>query len=121
MATIAGVSVGSFSLPENPRKSRFVSLGIPADSSSTPKYLRLGNSRNYFTISLKAKSTSVKDALIAALEADSNNVVSIDPDAGVDLGGGDGVAVNAFLMDSEYLPSKTNYEVWNIVLEFLKV
>ena len=117
MATIFGVTC-TFGLPENDTRQQNVSLGQAQDL--TWKFLRYAASTRYISIPLHGLTTTVKESLISALEADADHNVVIDPDAHVDLGGGLGVAVNAQWIDPAFEFTKNNHESWSGVLNFVK-
>ena len=119
MATIAGVDVGAFSLPENDTRRQQRTLGEAWDGSF--QFYKFGSSRRVITIPLRHKTTTVKDSLATALEADANYQVSIDPDSHVDLGGGAGTAITAQWIDTEFNAVKVNHDAWDIQLNFIKV
>jgi hypothetical protein len=119
MATIAGVDVGAFALPQEDRRKQNISLGQAADGTFSKRVLRAPD--EMFRIILKGKSTSTKNSLRTALEADADGNVSIDPDSGTDLGGGDGTAVNAQWVDPEFVAVKDNYESWTITMNFVRI
>ena len=119
MATIAGVEVGGFALPENDSRQQNVSIGQAADA--TFQFRKFRTSDRLITIILKRKSTTIKDNLGTALEADADYNVSIDPDSPVDLGGGAGVAINAQWVDKQFNAVKVTHDAWDITLNFVRI
>ena len=118
MATIAAVTV-TFALPENDTREQNVSLGHAQDL--TWKYLKYAASTRRITIPLNGLTTTVKDALATALEADADGCVTIDPDSHVNLGAGAGTAITAQWIDKAFEFTKTNHDSWSGVLNFIRV
>lgn len=116
MATIAGVNVGSFSVPENPQRTLNRSVGI--SQGGAVKIVELRNPDRVFSVTLTHKTAALMESLYTALEAAQNTTVSIDPDVPVDLGNGSGTAVNAYWLDPAWSPVKSGHEDWDITLRF---
>lgn len=116
--TIAGQEVGAMALPEEDGRRLNRSVGITASGSVKIKKFR--DEDRDILIVLKAKTTSVKDALFTAMAAAQTTTMSVDPDAHVDLGGGAGVAVNAYWIDDAYNATKDSHDAWTITLRFRK-
>ena len=119
MATIAGVDVGAFSLPENDTRRQQRTLGEAWDGSF--QFYKFGASKRIITIILHGKTTAKKDELATALEADANYQVAIDPDSHVDLGGGAGTAITGQWLDDEFNATKGDHDFWDIIMNFQKV
>lgn len=119
MATIAGIDVGAFVLPERDRRKQNITVGKAADG--TKKRFKYRSSDRLIVITINGKTRATMDALSAALEADADGIVSIDPDLGVNFGGGDGVAVNAMWLDEFFDAVKEKYEKWGATLTFERV
>jgi hypothetical protein len=119
MATIAGVDCGAWGLPENDSRTQNDSLGQSA--SGSVKYLKFRASDRMLTIILTGKSTTVKNNLAAALEADADRIVSLVPESWIDAGGGVGTTVNAAWIDKQFNAVKDKHEFWNITLNFLVI
>jgi len=118
MATIAGVDVGAWALPEQPRRRLVRSIGFSQGGTVMIEEFRDPDA--FFTISLVKKSLTTIELLYTALEAAQDTTVSCDPDAHIDLGAGAGAAVNAYWMDQEWAPTKDAHNSWNLTLTFKK-
>lgn len=118
MATIAGVTV-TFGLPENDGRRQLRSLGQASDGSF--KFLKIGASERIISIPLNNLTTSVKNSLITALEADANYIVTIAPDSHVDLGAGSGTSITAQWIDNEWSFVKNTHDSWSGILNFVRV
>jgi hypothetical protein len=117
MATIFGVDCGAWALPENDSRQQNDSLGQAA--SGSVKCYKFRASDRIATIILKGKSTTVKNNLGAALEADADRVGQLVPESWIDAGGGVGVTVNAAWLDKTFGAVKDKHEFWNIQMNFL--
>lgn len=116
---ISTVETGAWALPENDTRQQNVSIGQAADG--TFHFRKFRASDRIITIILKSKSDTIKDALVTALEADANYNVPLHPDGHIDLGGGDGVEINAQWIDKQFNAVKTKNEAWDITLNFVRV
>jgi hypothetical protein len=116
---IATVETGAWALPENDTRRQNVSVGQSA--SGAVKFYKFRTSDRLFTITLKRKSTSIKDALCTALEADADYKVEVHPADHIDCGGGAGVAIYAEWLDPEFRAVKVSHDAWDITLNFLYV
>jgi hypothetical protein len=116
--TIAGVSV-IFGLPETDIRNQNITRGQAQDK--TWKVYKHAASDKPFTISLHGLTTSVKNSLFTALEADADGLIAIHPPAHVDLGSGVGVEVNAQWIDDTLEFSKSNHDFWSGELHFIYV
>jgi hypothetical protein len=117
--TIAGVDVGAETLPEVDDLKYQVSIGQASDGSF--KRASVGDSYRNLQIILSHKTTTVKDALYAALEADADGVIVIAPDSHIDKGAGTGVSVTGLWLDTQRNATKTKHDAWDIVLNFARV
>ena len=116
MATIAGVDVGAFGLPEQPVHVLNRSIGVAA--SGTVKIKKFRDADLEFVIVLNKKTTTLKNSIYTALAAAQTTTVVVDPDSQVDLGNGAGTAVNAYWVDANYEPSKDAHDAWDITMRF---
>lgn len=119
MASIAGVTVPTFSLPENDTRKQNVTLGKATDGSF--KFYKFRSSDRMITITVSAMTGTVKDALIAALEGDADYNVAIVPPSWVDLGAGAGTSINAQWIDPQFDARKSSHEFWTVTLNFQRV
>lgn len=115
MASIAGLSC-TFGMPENDEREQKISLGQAVDGSC--KYIKYGKSRKTITIPVRGLSTTDKTTLENYLESSINQMVRLEPDSHIDLGGGKGVPVDAQVLDPELDFQKTNHEYWEGSLTF---
>ena len=118
MAQIAGQTV-TFALPENDTRAQNVSVGQAADGSF--KFYKFRASDRIISIPLRGLTTSLKDSLASALEADADYTVAIAPDSHVDLGGGAGVSINAKWIDKQFNAIKERHNFWSVTLNFVRV
>lgn len=116
---ISTVSTGAWGLPEDDTRRQNVSIGQAA--SGAVKFYKFRASDRTFTIILKSKTGTIKDALATALEGDADYTVLVHPDTHVDVGGGAGVEVNAKWIDPVFRAVKVNHEAWDITLNFLYI
>ena len=116
---IAGVDVGFASLPENDTRQQRVTLGEAWDGSF--QFYKFGSSRRVIPIILRRKTTTLKNSLATALEADANYQVTLDPDSHVDLGAGAGTAITGQWIDAEFNATKVDHDAWDIQMNFVKV
>jgi hypothetical protein len=117
--TIFGVSGITAGLPENDTRDQNRSLGQAQDGSW--KCLKFGSSKKTIIIPLHNLSTTLKNSLITALEADSDAQGTITPDANIDLGNGVGTAITAQWIDPEFNFTKSNHDSWSGSLTFVYV
>ena len=116
---IAGVDVGFASLPEEDDRQQRRTLGEAWDGSF--QFYKFGSSRRVIPIILRRKTTTLKNSLATALEADANYQVTLDPDSHVDLGGGAGTAITGQWIDERFHAVKVGHDAWDIQLNFVKV
>lgn len=117
MASIAGVSVGAFELPEVDGRVLHRSLGVAW--SGTMKVKKFRNPSRDIVIHLRAKSDSTVSSLATALLAAQHTTVAIAPDSHVNLGNGAGSTVNAYWIDEDMKTwQKNNHNAWDIRLTF---
>ena len=116
MATIAGVDVGGFGLPE--QQTRILNRSIGVAASGTVKIKKFRDADLEFMVKLNGKTTTVKNNLYTALAAAQTTTIAIAPDAHIDVGNGAGTTVNACWIDGNYEPSKTTHDFWDIILRF---
>ena len=117
--TIAGVETGAWSIHNPDNRQQNKSIGQSA--SGTVKHIKFRASDRMLTITLSKKSTTIKNSLITALEADADGNVELHPADHVDCGGGAGVAVNAQWMDKAFNAVPVKFDAWDIVLNFLVI
>lgn len=118
MATIAGVTV-TFALPENDTRQQLVTVGQSQDLSW--KMFKYGVSNKIISIPIRGLTTTTKESLLDALEADANYQVTIAPDSQVDLGNGAGTSITAQWIDGVVDFKKTNHNFWEGVLNFVYI
>lgn len=114
---ISTVETGAWSLPEGDVRRQNVTVGQSA--SGTVKFLKFRASDRIVKIILKHKTDTIKDALATALEGDADYSVKLKPASHIDIGGGDGVEVDATWIDPEFNAQKVNHDAWDITLTFL--
>jgi len=115
MATIAGVTV-TFALPENDTRNQNVIVGEAEDGSN--KYFKHRASDKIIVIPIRGLTTTTKESLLDALEADADRVITIVPDSHVDLGNGVGTSITAFWLDTDLDFRKTRHDFWEGSLTF---
>jgi hypothetical protein len=117
MATIAGVTL-TFALPENDTRRQNTTLGQAQDL--TWKFFKHGASDRMISIPLHGLTTTVKDSLATALEADADGNVTIAPDSHVDLGAGAGTSITGQWIDPVFEFAKNIHDSWSGVLNFVR-
>jgi predicted deacylase len=116
MATIAGVTVPAFHLPEEDIAQLNVTRGKSQSGSMMIREFRASD--KVFSITMTKVSDSTKASLKTALLAAVTTTVVVDPDAHIDLGNGAGTAVNAYWLDPAWRTPKQNHDAWDITLTF---
>lgn len=117
---VAGVDMGGVQLVPDRRRQN-TSVGVAA--SGTLKFTKFRASDRIVSLRFVNKSTTLKDSLGAALEADADYSVTLDPDTDthIDLGGGAGVSITAKWIDGEFNATPVTFNSWTIEANFIKV
>lgn len=116
MATIYAVTGLTFSFPEE-QHSELVGV---LDRATDGTYKKLSTRANDkpIVIHLNLLAAAKKDELKTALEGATNGQGSITPDANINLGNGNGVAVNVQWLDVDFAATRNN-PYWDITLTFM--
>lgn len=106
-------------MPENDTREQLVTTGQAQDLSW--KMFKYGVSNKVISIPLKSLTTTTKESLLDALEADANYQVTIAPDSHVDLGNGAGTSIVAMWVDKIPNFIKNTHNSWDGVLNFIYI